>query len=208
MAQLDAAELVLAGSRRHGLSWGKLYTQSANHATEVVVKRGVKKGRPACRRPPPAEFEGRPLGLTPGATQKKAIGQVILDKNPCLKTIVTKIGSLSNEFRTFDMEVIAGRDDTDVTVCERGLKLRFDFRTVYWNSRLSEERVRMLAQVDPSDVICDLFAGAACARTGAALGASCLERRSGGPRPSLRSCGSATLGQLLGTCGVRPVHEG
>lgn len=90
---------------------------------------------------------------------RQAIGQIILDKNPCIKTVVTKVGTLSNEFRTFDMEVIAGRDDTDVTVCERGLKLRFDFRQVYWNSKLSEERVRLLERVAPEDIVCDLFAG-------------------------------------------------
>merc|ERR1712008_286937 len=83
----------------------------------------------------------------------------VLDRNPSIKTVVTKIGSLSNEFRTFDMEVIAGSDDTEVTVCESGLKLRFDFRQVYWNSRLSEERVRMLSQVNSHDIVCDLFAG-------------------------------------------------
>lgn len=90
---------------------------------------------------------------------RKAIGKIILDKNPCIKTVVTKVGALSNEFRTFDMEVIGGRDDTNVTVCERGLRLRFDFRQVYWNSRLSEERVRLLEKVAQQDLVCDIMAG-------------------------------------------------
>lgn len=90
---------------------------------------------------------------------RKVIGKVILDKNPCLRTVVTKIGSLSNEFRTFDMEVIAGCNDTQVVVRERKLKLEFDFRKVYWNSRLCEERVRLLEQVQPDDIVCDLFGG-------------------------------------------------
>ena len=36
------------------------------------------------------------------------IGQVCLDKNPGLKTVVTKVGEIENEFRVFNMEVIAG----------------------------------------------------------------------------------------------------
>lgn len=90
------------------------------------------------------------------------IGRVMLDKNPCIETVVTKVGTLSNEFRTFDMEVIAGRNDTIVSVTECGFRLQFDFRSVYWNSKLSEERVRVLAQIEPEDVVCDLFAGVGC----------------------------------------------
>ena len=36
------------------------------------------------------------------------IGEVCLDKCPCIKTVVAKLGVVSNKFRTFDMEVIAG----------------------------------------------------------------------------------------------------
>jgi tRNA (guanine37-N1)-methyltransferase len=39
---------------------------------------------------------------------KHAIGQVCIDKNPCIKTVVTKVKEIENEFRVFDMEVIAG----------------------------------------------------------------------------------------------------
>lgn len=39
---------------------------------------------------------------------KHAIGQVCLDKNPSIKTVVTKMKEIENQFRVFDMEVIAG----------------------------------------------------------------------------------------------------
>lgn len=36
---------------------------------------------------------------------KKLIAQVLLDKNPAIKTVVNKIGNIETEFRTFPMEV-------------------------------------------------------------------------------------------------------
>lgn len=55
------------------------------------------------------------LGYEP---YKKEIGQITLDKNPQLRTIVNKVGTLKNEFRTFTMEVIAGEDCTEAVVKE------------------------------------------------------------------------------------------
>ena len=46
------------------------------------------------------------LNLRPEALPfKNVIGQVILDKNPTIKTVVNKIGNIATEFRTFPMEV-------------------------------------------------------------------------------------------------------
>jgi tRNA (guanine37-N1)-methyltransferase len=78
---------------------------------------------------------------------KELIGHVILDKNPHIKIVVTKIGTLSNEFRTFDMEIIASRDDQRslvATVSEQKMRLVIDYANCYWNSRLATERERLL----------------------------------------------------------------
>jgi len=67
------------------------------------------------------------------------IGRVLLDKNPALRTVVNKVGAIESEFRTFEMEVLAGEDDTRVEVRHGGATFEFDFRKVYWNSRLQHE---------------------------------------------------------------------
>ena len=85
--------------------------------------------------------DGQPVASA--ATQQKS-GEVILDKNPALRTVVNKVGVLANEFRTFSMEVLAGENSTETAVKENGLKLFLDYSKVYWNSRLSGERERVL----------------------------------------------------------------
>jgi len=99
---------------------------------------------------------------------KHIIGKIVLDKNPNLLTIVNKVGTLKNEFRTFTMEVIAGKDDTNVKIKERDLKFEFDFRKVYWNTRLCGERERLLQCIQEDDVLIDAFAGIGALATMAA----------------------------------------
>ena len=87
---------------------------------------------------------------------KEVIGQVILDKNPHIDTVVTKVGALSNEFRTFDMEIIACRNGNRSlisSVSENKMRLNINYEKCYWNSRLSSERSRLLKSflsTDPS----------------------------------------------------------
>ena len=65
------------------------------------------------------------------------IAQVLIDKNqPRIKTVLNKVGTITNEFRVFAHEVLAGPHDLDVTIKESGCNLSFNFGKVYWNSRL------------------------------------------------------------------------
>lgn len=75
------------------------------------------------------------------------IGQVCLDKNRCVKTVVAKLGVVTNEFRTLDMEVIAGENDTRVSLKEHGVKLEFDFQKAsgFTKRRHSSILYRMLS---------------------------------------------------------------
>lgn len=43
---------------------------------------------------------------------KSIIAQVILDKNPSIRTVLTKIGTISSTFRNFEMQILAGDSDT------------------------------------------------------------------------------------------------
>ena len=78
---------------------------------------------------------------------KNIIGQVILDKNQAIKTVVNKVGSIETEFRTFPMEVIAGEDRFEVVVRESNALFHFNFKDVYWNSRLQTEHSRLITMI-------------------------------------------------------------
>uniref|UniRef100_UPI00358E2386 tRNA (guanine(37)-N1)-methyltransferase n=1 Tax=Myxine glutinosa TaxID=7769 RepID=UPI00358E2386 len=90
---------------------------------------------------------------------KYLIGQVIMDKNHGIRTVVNKTHTINNTFRNFSMELIAGENDTVTTVKENGISFEFDFATVYWNTRLCTERERLLSRFCFGDTIYDIFAG-------------------------------------------------
>lgn len=101
----------------------------------------------------------------------RLIGQVLLDKcAPRIATVVSKLGALRGEFRTFDWELLAGEPRYQARVREGSLSFVFDFSAVYWNSRLGGERARLAQLFGPGDCVWDLSAGvgpialAACAR--------------------------------------------
>ena len=90
---------------------------------------------------------------------KNVIGQVILDKNPSLKTAVNKLHNINAKFRYFEMEVLAGEDNLLTTAIEHKFKYQMDFSKVYWNSRLSNEHQRVVDSIPQRSVVMDMFCG-------------------------------------------------
>ncbi|CAL1414472.1 unnamed protein product [Linum trigynum] len=91
---------------------------------------------------------------------KDVIAKVIYDKNhPRIRTIVNKVGSISNEFRVPKFEILAGDSDMVTEVKQYGATFKLDYGLVYWNSRLEHEHIRLVSQFRPGEIICDMFAG-------------------------------------------------
>ncbi|KAK6157449.1 hypothetical protein DH2020_011697 [Rehmannia glutinosa] len=91
---------------------------------------------------------------------KKLIAKVVLDKNrPKIQTVVNKVDAIHNDFRTMQLEVLAGNNSLVTTVVENGLRFHVDLAAVYWNSRLATERQRLLSCFTHRDVVCDVFSG-------------------------------------------------
>ncbi|KAI9448845.1 Met-10+ like-protein-domain-containing protein [Russula earlei] len=90
---------------------------------------------------------------------KHIIGQVILDKNKRLRTVVNKLDSIDTQFRFFKMELLAGEPNYVVEHSESDCRFKFDFSRVYWNSRLQTEHARLVNMFQPDEVVADVFAG-------------------------------------------------
>ncbi|KAG9231609.1 guanine-N(1)--methyltransferas-like protein [Amylocarpus encephaloides] len=92
---------------------------------------------------------------------KKVIAEVLVDKNPTIKTVINKTDDVgeASEFRTFSYEVLAGPDDMKVELSEGNCTFRFDYSKVYWNSRLQTEHKRLVDLFQPGEVVCDVMAG-------------------------------------------------
>jgi len=92
---------------------------------------------------------------------KNLIGQVILDKNPSIRTVINKKDTLGeeNEYRVLDYELVAGEHDMQVEAREWGCTFRFDYSKVFWNSRLSTEHQRLVDRFEKGQAVCDVMAG-------------------------------------------------
>ncbi|CBQ67703.1 related to met-10 protein [Sporisorium reilianum SRZ2] len=88
------------------------------------------------------------------------VGHVMLSKHTgTLRTVVNKLDSIDAEFRFFQMELLAGEADFTARVSESDCMFEFDFRNVYWNSRLHAEHMRLIKQCRPGQVLADVMAG-------------------------------------------------
>lgn len=90
---------------------------------------------------------------------KQEIAEIILCKHKGIKTVVNKVGGIDNVYRTFEMELLAGEPNYIVRLYESRCWFEFDFRKVYWNSRLQMEHSRLIGMVEKDQVVCDMFAG-------------------------------------------------
>ncbi|ADM11346.1 putative methyltransferase [Encephalitozoon intestinalis ATCC 50506] len=88
---------------------------------------------------------------------KNVIGQVVHDKTG--RTVITKIGQISNEYRSFDLEVIGGDPVLETIHREGDILFCIDYRNVYWCSKLQSERMILVKKFQVGDVVCDPFCG-------------------------------------------------
>ena len=76
---------------------------------------------------------------------KKIIGQVVMDKNATIRTVVTKLGQIESTFRFYDLECIGGDPNSfETMVVEDKVRFHVDVSKVYWCSKLSQERNRVI----------------------------------------------------------------
>ncbi|RZF39524.1 hypothetical protein LSTR_LSTR001045 [Laodelphax striatellus] len=90
---------------------------------------------------------------------KYVLASILIDSVPGVKTVVNKLDSISEQFRHFKMELLAGEDNFDVTVKANQCVFEFNFKKVYWNSRLTTEHSRLVKSLRYFDILYDVCCG-------------------------------------------------
>ncbi|XP_039125817.1 tRNA (guanine(37)-N1)-methyltransferase 2 isoform X2 [Dioscorea cayenensis subsp. rotundata] len=139
----------------HSLTLGYAYW-GADHILKQVLPDGVEI---------PSSFETighiAHLNITEELLPyKSVIAKVIYDKNqPRIKTVVNKVGSITNEFRVPKFEILVGEENMITEVKQYGATFKLDYGAVYWNSRLEHEHIRLVSLFNAGEIVCDMFAG-------------------------------------------------
>jgi tRNA (guanine37-N1)-methyltransferase len=97
-----------------------------------------------------------PLPLKPYQT---LIGEAILRTHRNIKTVLAKAGDVSGVYRIRGYTFIAGEHKTRAVHREFGCVYHVDVAKAYFSPRLSHEHERVAFQVQPGEVVVDLFAG-------------------------------------------------
>lgn len=91
---------------------------------------------------------------------KKQIGKAILLANKNIKTVCL-VKPVTGEYRTREIEIIAGEKKTETLHKEYGLNFYLDIKKIYFSPRLANERRRISKLVKPGEIIVDMFTGVA-----------------------------------------------
>jgi len=91
--------------------------------------------------------------------KKKLIGETLLEQVKNAKSVFYQSSSVEGEFRTRDLEILAGDDKTETEYKESGCRFIVDVRKAFFSPRLSSERMRIAELVNDGEVIVNMFGG-------------------------------------------------
>jgi len=91
--------------------------------------------------------------------KKHVIGQALMHVHNHLRTVLNQTSPVKGEFRTRELEVIAGEPRTTTVYRENGCLLKVDLAKVYFSPRLATERIRIAKQISAGETVLNMFAG-------------------------------------------------
>ena len=91
--------------------------------------------------------------------KKHEIGRALMQVHRHLRTVLNQVGPVGGEFRTRELEVIAGEPRTETVYHEGGCVFKVDLAQSYFSPRLAHERLPIATLVGTNDVVTNLFAG-------------------------------------------------
>jgi len=91
--------------------------------------------------------------------KKKLIGETLLEQVKSVRSVFHQSSSVEGEFRTRDLEILAGDDKTETEYKESGCRFVVDVRKAFFSPRLSSERMRIAELVNDEEVMVNMFGG-------------------------------------------------
>ena len=92
-------------------------------------------------------------------SKKKIIGEALLDQVKIAKSVFYQASAVEGDFRTRDLEVLAGEDNTETEYKEFGCKFTVDVKNAFFSPRLSTERERIANLIQNGEIVTNMFAG-------------------------------------------------
>jgi tRNA (guanine37-N1)-methyltransferase len=91
--------------------------------------------------------------------KKKIIGEALLKDVKIVRSVFYQASAVEGDFRTRNLEVIAGEDNTETEYREFGCKFIVDVQNAFFSPRLSTERDRIANLIQEGEVMTNMFAG-------------------------------------------------
>jgi len=91
--------------------------------------------------------------------KKKLIGETLLKEVKIAKSVFYQSSAVEGDFRTRNLEILAGEDTTETEYKEFGCKFTVDVENAFFSPRLSTERERIANLVSDGEIIVNMFAG-------------------------------------------------
>ena len=83
----------------------------------------------------------------------------MLDDVKIVRSVFYQASAVSGDFRTRDLEILAGEDNTETEYKEFGCRFTVDVKNAFFSPRLSTERERIANLVQNGEVMTNMFAG-------------------------------------------------
>ena len=91
--------------------------------------------------------------------KKKQISRIYIEKIKPIKTVIQKIGPVKGDLRVREYEILEGDENLEVIYKENGCNYKLDISKVFFNPRLSTERIRIANLINLNERVLDMFAG-------------------------------------------------
>lgn len=92
-------------------------------------------------------------------SKKKIIGETLLEQVKIAKSVFYQSSAVEGDFRTRNLEILAGEDNTETEYKEFGCKFTVDVENAFFSPRLSTERERIANLIQEGEVMTNMFAG-------------------------------------------------